>query len=59
VSAGLREKGYVCKGHHYVSLEETECPFDGARLQPLGNVVDEIVEIARFHGVSVMVVEHR
>ncbi len=59
VNESLHQKGFGCKGHHYVSLEETPCPFDGAKLLPVENVVDEIVEIARLHGVNVMIVEHR
>lgn len=59
VSEGLHEKGYVCREHHYVSLEKANCPFDGTKLLPAENVVDEIMEIARLHGVNVMIIEHR
>jgi peptide subunit release factor 1 (eRF1) len=55
----LHQPGLVCKEHHYVSLEETECPFCRARLLPVENVVDEIVEIARLHAVDVTIVEYR
>lgn len=57
-STGIRDRGFVCKGHHYVSLEGTECPFDGSKLLPVENILDEIVEVTRFYGVSVMLVEH-
>ena len=59
ISESLHQKGSVCKEHHYVSLEETECPFCHARLLPVENVVDEIVEIARLHGVNLTLVEYR
>lgn len=59
ISESLHQKGSVCKEHHYVSLEETECPFCHARLLPVENVIDEIVEIARLHGVNVTLVEYR
>jgi peptide subunit release factor 1 (eRF1) len=59
VGGNLRQKGYVCKAHHYVSLEETDCPFCGAKLLPAESIVDEIIEIAYLHGVSLMIVEHR
>lgn len=59
VAENLQQKGYVCKAHHYVSLEETDCAFCGAKLLPAESIVDEIIEIAYLHGISVMIVEHR
>jgi len=59
IGENLRQKGYVCKAHHYLSLEETDCPFCGAKLLPAESIVDEIIEIAYLHGVSLMIVEHR
>jgi peptide subunit release factor 1 (eRF1) len=58
VSESLEEKGFVCHGHHYVSRAEGDCPVDGVQLVPVENIIDEIVEITRFHGVEVMIVEH-
>ena len=55
----LRQKGYVCTAHHYLSLEETSCPIGGEKLLPVENIADEFIEIAYLHGVTVMVVEHR
>ena len=59
VGENLQQKGYVCKAHHYVSLEETDCPFGGAKLFPAESIVDEIIEIAYLHGIGIMIVEHR
>ena len=59
VGENLQQKGYVCKAHHYASLEETDCPFCGAKLLPAESIVDEIIEIAYLHGVSLMIIEHR
>jgi hypothetical protein len=59
VAERLRQKGLVCRQHHYIALEGTECPFDGAKLLPVENVIDEVVEIARLHGVKIMMIEHR
>jgi len=59
ISESLQEKGFVCRAHHYIALEEGECPFDGTKLLPVENVTDEIVEIARTHGVQLMAVERR
>jgi peptide subunit release factor 1 (eRF1) len=59
ISQSLHQKGFVCKQHHYVSLEDAKCPFCNSKLLPVENVVDEIIEIARLHGVYLTVVEHR
>jgi len=59
ISESLHQKGSVCKEHHFVSLDETECPFCHAPLLQVENVADEIVEIARLHGVNVTIVEYR
>jgi hypothetical protein len=59
VSEGLHQKGFVCKEHHYLSLEPGDCPFDNAKLLAAENVVDEIVEVARLHGVEVLIIKHR
>jgi len=55
----LVRPGYVCRDHHFLSLKAGSCPFDGQALLPAENVVDELVEIARLHGVEVMLVEQR
>jgi Bacterial archaeo-eukaryotic release factor family 10 len=59
VSEGLHQKGFVCKEHHYLSLEPGNCPFDSAKLLAAENVVDEIIEVARLHGVEVLIIKHR
>jgi hypothetical protein len=59
IGENLQQKGYVCKAHHYLSLEETGCPFCGAKLLPAETIVDEMIEIAYLHGVSIRVIEHR
>jgi peptide subunit release factor 1 (eRF1) len=59
IGESLRQNGYVCKAHHYLSLEETGCPFCGAKFLPVESIVNEIIEIAYLHGVSLTVVEHR
>jgi hypothetical protein len=55
----LARAGYVCRNHHYLSLTAGPCPFDNLPLLPAENVIDELVEIARLHGVQVMLVMHR
>ena len=55
----LVRPGYACRDHHFLSLQSGACPFDGQPLVPANNVVDELVEIARLHGVEVMLVEQR
>jgi len=55
----LARPGYVCRDHHFLSLTPGSCPFDGQALLTAENVVDELVEIARLHGVEVMLVGQR
>ena len=55
----LARAGYVCRDHHFLSLKAGSCPFDGQPLVAAENVVDELIEIARLHGVDVMVVVQR
>jgi hypothetical protein len=59
VAEGLQHKGVICRQHHYIALERTECPFCNTKLLPVDNVVDEIIEVARLHGVNLTVVEYR
>jgi hypothetical protein len=58
ISGSLRQSGFVCRDHHFVSLHEGTCPFCGKQLLAVENVIDEIVEIARAHGMSVTIVEY-
>jgi hypothetical protein len=55
----LARAGYVCRNHHFLSLTSGACPFDNQPLLPAENVVDELVEIARLHGVEVTLVTYR
>jgi peptide chain release factor subunit 1 len=59
VSDQLAKAGYVCRNHHFLSLTAGPCPFDREELRPAENVVDELVEIARLHGIQVMLVMRR
>jgi len=59
LNEGLGRKGFVCQGHHDVSLEGGECLVDGTALLPAENVIDELVEVARLHGVKVTMIEAR
>jgi peptide subunit release factor 1 (eRF1) len=59
LDAELARPGYVCRDHHFLALTAGSCPFDGSDLLPAENVVDELIEIARLHGVEVMLVEQR
>jgi hypothetical protein len=55
----LAKSGYVCRNHHFLSLKPGPCPFDNQPLLPAENVVDELVEIARLHGVELMLVTYQ
>jgi hypothetical protein len=55
----LMRPGYVCRNHHFLSLKPGSCPFDSLPLLARENVVNELVEFARLHGVEVMLVVQR
>jgi len=59
VNEGLHQKGFVCKEHHYLSLEPGNCPIDNTKLLAAENVVDEIIEVARLRGVEVLIIKYR
>jgi hypothetical protein len=59
VSESLHQEGFACKEHHYLSLEAGNCPFDNTKLVAAENVVDEVIEVARLHGVEVLIIKHR
>jgi len=59
ISDDLAQAGYVCRDHHFLSMKPGACPFDSQPLLPAENVVDELIEIARLHGVEVMLVTQR
>jgi hypothetical protein len=58
VNANLKQAGFVCKQHHFLSLEAGDCPFCGNQLLPVENVIDELIEVARLHGVTITLVEY-
>jgi len=58
VSVGFHHQGFICKEHHYLSLEPTDCPFCGKKLVSVENLVDEMIEIARLHAVEVTIVSY-
>ena len=55
----LAKAGYVCRSHHFLSLTAGACPFDDQPLLPAENVIDELIEFARLHGVELMLVRYR
>jgi peptide subunit release factor 1 (eRF1) len=57
IADGAGQPGWVCREHHFASLEGGRCPFCDRELMPVDDVVDELVEIARLHGVELMLVE--
>jgi hypothetical protein len=59
LNQSLHKKAFVCKQHHYLSLEGAKCPFCNSPLLSVENIADEIIEIARLHGVQITLVEHR
>ena len=59
VSGDLKQPGYVCRDHHFLSLEGGRCPFCEKELVATENVVDELIEQARLHGVDVRLIEQR
>jgi len=59
IRADLQQAGWVCRTHHYLSLQPGPCIYDGAELVSVENISDELIEVARLHGMDVMVVSKR
>ena len=59
VGSELAVPGFVCRNHHYLSITPGPCPFDNQALLDTEDVIDELIEIARLHGVDMMIVEQR
>jgi release factor family 10 len=55
----LTGQGFICHSHHFLALQPGACPFDNQPLAGADNLVDELIEIARLHGVDVMLVSER
>lgn len=55
----LELAGFACREHHFLSLDAGDCPFDSEPLLAVENVVDELVELARQHGVALTFVAQR
>ena len=55
----LAAPGFVCRNHHFMSLKAGSCPFDNQPLEDAENVVDELIEMSRLHGVDVVLVSQR
>lgn len=51
--------GFICRNHHFLSLKPGSCPFDNQPLEDAENVVDELIEMSRLHGVDVVLVSQR
>ena len=56
---GVSGTGFICHEHHFLSLTPGACPFDNTPLQEASNLLDELIEMARLHGVDVMIVTQR
>jgi hypothetical protein len=59
VSEDLTGAGFICHDHHFLALKPGACPFDNRPLVEAENLLDELIEMARLHGVDVMVVTQR
>jgi len=59
IDESYRTPGWVCQNRHFASLREVRCPYCEQSLVRVGNVADELVEIAERHAADVTVVRHR
>src|SRR5262249_54558363 len=59
VSAERMQPGFVCRQHHFLSLQDGRCALSNAELFPTENLVDELIEFARMHGVEMILIEQR
>ena len=59
VDDDLSGSGFICHNHHFLALKAGNCPFDNQPLEESDNLIDELIEMARLHGVDVMLVSQR
>jgi peptide subunit release factor 1 (eRF1) len=59
VNDDLAGSGFICHNHHFLALKPGSCPFDNDPLEESDSLIDELIEMARLHGVDVMVVSQR
>ena len=59
VNEDLTGSGFICHNHHFLALKAGKCPFDNQPLEQSDSLIDELIEMARLHGVDVMVVSQR
>lgn len=58
VDDSLAREGYVCKRHHFLSLEPGQCPFGGEELTAADNIVDELFELALLQKIDITPVKY-
>jgi peptide subunit release factor 1 (eRF1) len=59
VNDDLAGSGFICHNHHFLALKAGNCPFDNTPLEETDSLIDELIEMARLHGVDLTVVSQR
>lgn len=59
VNDDLTASGFICHNHHFLAMNAGNCPFDNGPLEKTDSLIDELIEMARLHGVDVTVVSQR
>lgn len=59
VEDDLAGSGFICHNHHFLALKAGNCPFDNQPLEGSDSLIDELIEMARLHGVDVTLVSQR
>lgn len=55
IDISLTQPGFVCKQHQFLSLDGGICPVDSEPLDPVENIVDELIETAKLHHTEIII----
>ncbi|NOY15099.1 MAG: hypothetical protein GXP43_02675 [bacterium] len=57
-ASDLKQAGFICRGHHFLSIEKRACPFCNQELVPVENLLDELIELAQLYHLDYYIFDH-
>ncbi len=55
IDGNKKEKGWVCRDHHFLSVEKGVCPYCKQELEECENICDELIEMAQIYHIDYFV----